>query len=221
MAAGLEYLTNYQSQYPSLSGFVSNITWRQCALKRIKSCRQPNNMPYPKWFLHPPASIFQPRLNWQDLLCCLLTPFPQSTGRARAARSERRGVWGGAPSPVPTATWSMGKPVPLPLSCQMAPGSCRETPLLSLPHPPLPSSLLSKLHLSRYKFHLNLGRPQFHPRDKSWDTGPKQRSASQAIFSAAFKRDLESQIYHFSFSLEQKKERYGRGLGEQILLILG
>lgn len=109
MAAGLEYLTNYQSQYPSLSGFVSNITWRQCALKRIKSCRQPNNMPYPKWFLHPPASIFQPRLNWQDLLCCLLTPFPQSTGRARAARSERRGVWGGAPSPVPTATWSMGK----------------------------------------------------------------------------------------------------------------
>lgn len=148
MAAGLEYLTNYQSQYPSLSGFVSNITWRQCALKRIKSCRQPNNMPYPKWFLHPPASIFQPRLNWQDLLCCLLTPFPQSTGRARAARSERRGVWGGAPSPVPTATWSMGKPVPLPLSCQMAPGSCRETPLLSPPHPPLPSSLLSRLHLS-------------------------------------------------------------------------
>lgn len=132
-------------------------------------------------------------------------PSPHSTGQARAARSERRGVWG-APSPVPTATWSIGKPVPLPLSCQMAPGSCRETPLLSPPHPPLPSSLLSRLHLSRYMLHLNLGRPQFHPRDKSWDTGPEQRSASQAIFSAAFKRDLESQIYHFPFSLEQKRE---------------
>lgn len=91
MAVGLEYLPNYQPLYPSLSGFVSNTNWRQCALKRIKSCHQPNNMPYPKWLLTSPVSIF---LNWQELLCCLLTPSPQSTGQARAARSERRGVGG-------------------------------------------------------------------------------------------------------------------------------
>lgn len=189
MAAGLEYLPNYQPLYPSLSGFVSKINWRQCALKRIKSCHQPNNMPYPKWLLTSPASIF---LNWQDLLCVFSPTSPQSTGQARAARSERRGV-GGLQARFPLPHGARGSQSHFLCLVRWPQGPVGK-PLLSLP-----SSLLSRLHLSRYVFHLNLGRPQSHPRDKSWDTGPKLRSASQAIFSAAFKRDSESQIYHFSF----------------------
>lgn len=67
-------------------------------------------------------------------------PSLQSTEQARATRSERRGkegVWG-RPSLVPTATWSMGKPVPPPLSCQMAQGPvgkhhCSLLPILPSP----------------------------------------------------------------------------------------
>lgn len=66
------------------------------------------------------------RLNWQDLLCCLLTPFP--TGHRTSSvlglqdlREEIRRVWE-APSPVPTAKWGVGSPVPPPLSYQMAQG---------------------------------------------------------------------------------------------------
>lgn len=84
-------------------------------------------------------------------------------------REEVRRGWG-TPSLVPTAMWSMGKPVPPPLSCQMAQGPVGRHHCSLLPVPPPPPSLLSRLHLSQYMCHLNLGRPQFHPRDKSGDT---------------------------------------------------
>lgn len=148
----------------------------------------------------PTCFIFQPHLNWQDFLCCLITPSLQSTGQARATRSERRGKEGvGDSKPGSHCHVEHGEASPTSSVLSDGPRSCRETPLLSPPYPPSPSSLLSGLHLSQYMCHLKLGRPQFHPRDKSEDTRPKQRSPSQARVSAAFKRNLESQSYHFSF----------------------
>lgn len=166
----LEYLINYPSLYPSLSGFVSNINWRPYALKRI-SCRQPNNMPYPKWFLHPPASSSSPTSTGKTSYAVFSSPSLQSTGQARATRSERRGKEGvGDSKPGSHRHVEHGEASPTSSVLSDGPGSCRETPLLSPPCPPSPSSLLSRLHLSQYMCHLNLWRPQFHPRDKSGDT---------------------------------------------------
>lgn len=72
------------------------------------------------------------------------------------------------------------------------PGSCRETRLLSPPYPPSPSSLLSRLISHNTRATSTWG-------GHSLTLGTSQRSPSQARFSAAFKRDLESQSYHFSF----------------------
>lgn len=144
---GLEYLINYPSLYPSLSGFVSNINWRQYALKRI-SCRQPNNMPYPNGsythLLHLPAP---PQL--ARLLMLSSHPLPcRAQGKLglQGLREEVRRGWG-TPSLVPTAMWSMGKPVPPPLSCQMAQGPVGRHHCSLLPTPS-PSSLLSGLSLT-------------------------------------------------------------------------
>lgn len=135
---GLEYLINYPSLYPSLSGFVSNINWRQYALKRI-SCHQPNNMPYPKWLLHPPASSSSPISTGKTSYAVLSPPPCRAQGKLGlpGLREEVRRGWG-TPSLVPTAMWSMGKPVPPPLSCQMAQGPvgrhhCSLLPILPPP----------------------------------------------------------------------------------------
>lgn len=99
-------------------------------------------------------------------------PSLQSTEQARATRSERRGKEGvcGGSKPGSHCHVEHGEASPTSSVLSDGPGSCRETPLLSPPYPPFPSSLLSRLHLSQCMCHLNLGRPQFHPRDKSWDT---------------------------------------------------
>lgn len=92
---------------------------------------------------------------------------PQSTGQARAARSERRGVGGlQARFPLPRGTWGSQSHFLCLVRWPQGPVGKHHCSLL----PIHPSPLLSRLHLSRYMFHLNLGRPQFYPRDKSWDT---------------------------------------------------
>lgn len=108
LAAGPEDLTKSPSLYPCPFWFVSNINWRQYALR----CHQLNNMPYPKWFLYPPASIVQPHPNWQGLLGCLLRPFPighraRSVLRLQDLREEVRRGWA-APNPVPTGKGAWG-----------------------------------------------------------------------------------------------------------------
>lgn len=63
-------------------------------------------MPYPKWFLHAPASAFQPHLNWKTSYTVLSPPSPQGTGQL-SARAERRGEgWWAAPSLLPPAKGS-------------------------------------------------------------------------------------------------------------------
>lgn len=157
-------------------------------------------MPYPKWFLHPPASSSSPTSTGKTSYAVLSSPSLQSTGQARATRSERRGKEGvGDSKPGSHCHVQHGEASPTSSVLSDGPGSCRETRLLSPPYPPSPSSLLSRLISHNTRATSTWG-------GHSLTLGTSQRSPSQARFSAAFKRDLESQSYHFSFFSRAKKE---------------
>lgn len=75
------------------------------------------------------------------------SPSLQSTGQARATRSERRGKEG-----VGDCHVEHGEASPTSSVLSDGPGSCRETPLLSLPYPPFP--LFSALQATSLTIHV-------------------------------------------------------------------
>lgn len=91
----------------------------------------------------------------------------------RAARSERRRKEGvGVSKPGSHCQVERGEASLTSSVLSDGPGSCRETPLFS--H--LPTSLFSRIHLSQYMYHLNLGRPQ-----SPLETSPKTHDPGRAL----------------------------------------